>query len=101
MGRHTLTAIIKDKRGRVLAVGRNSYEKTHPLQYKAGVATGKPNQTYIHAELAALLKVKDWGKAHRIEIFRYTKDGKPALAAPCKACQFILKQTMIKEVIHT
>jgi deoxycytidylate deaminase len=101
MGKHNLTAIIKDRKGRVLAVGRNSYEKTHPLQYKAGVATGRPNQTFLHAELAALLKISDWQKAYRIEIFRYTKDGKPALAAPCKACQFILKQTGVKEVIHT
>ena len=32
---HSLTAIIKDKRGNVLAIGKNSYTKTHPYQAKS------------------------------------------------------------------
>ncbi len=101
MKKHTLTAIIRDKRGRILAIGRNSYEKTHPLMAKASKATQSAHRTYLHAEVAALLKVKDWEKAFSMEVFRYTKDNKPALAKPCACCQWVLAQTPIKKVWFT
>lgn len=102
MSKQSLTAIVKDKKGRILAIGRNSYVKTHPLMLKAARATGNnEKRLYLHAEVAALLKVPDWQKAHSMEVIRFTKDGKPALAKPCDCCQYILKQTGIKKVIHT
>ena len=85
----------------MLAVGRNSYVKTHTLQAKAGIAVGKPSAIYLHAEVAALTKIPDWSKAHRIHVLRFTKDGKPALAKPCPACEWVIKQTGIKIVEHT
>jgi hypothetical protein len=30
--RHELTAVIYDRKGNVLSIGKNSYIKTHPLQ---------------------------------------------------------------------
>jgi len=41
-GEFNLTATLYDKRGRKLAVGTNSYTKTHPLQGKFAVEAGKP-----------------------------------------------------------
>lgn len=101
MGQHNLTAIVKDKRGRILSVGKNSYVKTHPLMQKAAKATNSKERIYLHAEVAALLRLKDWSKAHSIEVFRFTKDGKPAMAKPCQCCQYIINQTAIKKVSHT
>lgn len=101
MGKHNLTAIVKDRRGRILAIGKNSYVKTHPIMAKASKATQSAHRTYLHAEVAALLKVKDWSKAFSMEVFRYTKDNKPALAKPCSCCQWVIKQTGIKKVSHT
>lgn len=102
MSRHQITAVVRDKRGRTLSVGRNSYVKTHPLMHRASQATGsKSHRVYLHAEVAAILKLRDWSKAHSIEVFRFTKDGKPALAKPCACCQFVIQQTGIKKVIHT
>lgn len=101
MTRYNITAIVKDKRGRPLAVGRNSYVKTHPLQAKASKAVGGKERTYLHAEIAALLKVKDWTKAYQLEVYRYDALGAPALAKPCKCCQWVIQQTSIKKVIHT
>ena len=91
MGHHILTAFAYDKRGRILAVGRNSYTKTHPLMAKAGKAVGKPNTIFLHAEIDALVKVKDWSKIEKLVVVRYTRDGVPALAKPCAVCQRILK----------
>lgn len=101
MTRYNITAIVKDKRGRPLAIGRNSYVKTHPLQAKATKAVGGKTRLYLHAEIAALLKVKDWDKAHTLEVFRFDKQGAPALAKPCPACQWVINKTGIKKVIHT
>lgn len=69
--------------------------------YKAGAAVNMPDRIYMHAEVAALVKVKDWSKAHRIFVTRYTKDGKPANAKPCQICQHIIRQTGIKHVDYT
>jgi len=91
MGRHNLTAFVYDKRNRLIAVGRNSYTKTHPLMAKAGQAVGKPNTIFLHAEIDALVKVKDWSKIEKMVVVRYTRDGQPALAKPCPVCQRILK----------
>lgn len=68
---------------------------------KAGASVGKPGAIYLHAEVAALIKIKDWSKAHRIFVTRYTKDGKPALAKPCPICQHIIGQTSIKLIQWT
>ena len=41
---------------------------------------------YLHAEIEALVKLRDWGRAYRIVVERYAKNGKPALAKPCPIC---------------
>jgi tRNA(Arg) A34 adenosine deaminase TadA len=99
--KYSMTAMVFDRRGRLLSIGKNSYIKTHTLQAKAGAAVGNPNRIFLHAEIAALTKLKDWDKAHRIVITRYTKEGKPACAKPCPACMWVIRQTGIKEIEHT
>lgn len=101
MTRYNITALVKDKRGKILSIGRNSYIKTHPLMQKAVLATKSKNRTFLHAEVAAIVKLKDWEKAHSIEVFRFDKQGMPALAKPCACCQWVINQTGIKKVIHT
>lgn len=101
MGRHTLTAKIFDRQGRLLSQASNSYKKTHPIMYKAGNAVNKPNSIYLHAEVAALVKIKDWTKAFRIDVVRYMKDGTTGNAKPCPICSRVIGQTGIKLINHT
>jgi deoxycytidylate deaminase len=101
MGRHILTAKIFDKQGRLLSQASNSYKKTHPLMYEAGTAVNKPNSIYLHAEVAALVKIKDWTKAFRIDVVRYMKDGTTGNAKPCPICSRVIGQTGIKLINHT
>jgi len=96
-----LRATVFDKRGRTLAVGHNSYEKTHPLQSEFAQLAGKPDALFLHAEIDALRKVKDWSKIHSIYVERYTKKGVPALAKPCKICERAIRQAGIKTVKFT
>ena len=97
----SLTAFVYDKRNRLLSVGRNSYVKTHPTMAKAAQTVGEPTRIYLHAEVAALVKLRDWTKAHRIVITRFDKHGNPVMAAPCKCCQHVIRQTAIKVIEHT
>ena len=99
--RHEITAVISDKRGRVLSVGQNSYIKTHPLMAYHGHKVGQPYRQYIHAEVHAITKCLDLKKAHKISVFRYNALGQPVLAKPCAVCQSAILAAGIKEVEHT
>lgn len=99
--KHSITAMITDKRGRVLSVGTNSYVKTHTLQAKHANKVGLPEKRFLHAEVSAIVKCKDLTKAHKIVVMRYTKDGKSANAKPCPICMSAIKASGIKFVEWT
>ena len=99
--KHNITAIITDKKGRVLSIGKNSYVKTHTMQARHANKVGLPEKTFLHAEVAAIVKCKDLTKAHKIAVMRYTKDGKPANAKPCKICQSAIEASGIKFIEWT
>lgn len=97
-----LKATIYDKRGRVLAIGANSYSKSHPKQAEFAKAAGRDRAIYLHAEIAAIIKLRDkQSKAHRIFIERYGKNGEPLLAKPCEICCLALEMAGIKIIEHT
>lgn len=96
-----LTAIIYDRKGRVLSVGQNSYVKTHPLQAKHAKRVGLEDKQYLHAEVHAIVRCKDLSKAHKIFISRWNKDGEPMFAKPCPVCESAIKAAGIEIVEHT
>jgi deoxycytidylate deaminase len=99
--RRYVKATIYNKRGHVIAVGENSYSKTHPLQISLSQKHGNGEQIYLHAELAALVRLKDWSKAYRIKVERYGKKGEPLIAKPCPICQAAIDQSGIQVIEHT
>lgn len=101
MTKHFITATIYDKRGRVLSIGYNSYTKSHPKQAKLAAKVGKPNSIYLHAEIAALIKLKGTTVPFSILVVRFNKQGMPAMAAPCLICQKALKLAGITNILHT
>ncbi len=96
-----LTAIIYDKRGNVLSIGKNSFIKTHPLQAKYAKKMGEPYKQVLHAEIHAITRCANLEKAHRIVITRYDADGVARNAKPCKICQHAISLTNIKVIEHT
>jgi deoxycytidylate deaminase len=96
-----ITAILKDKRGRVLSIGKNSYTKSHTLMHLHANKVGQPHKIYLHAEVDAVIKCKDIIKAHTLEVYRFNSKGQPMLAKPCKVCESMIKSTPIKVVVHT
>jgi deoxycytidylate deaminase len=101
MVHQNITAIIFDKKGRVLSIGKNSYIKTHPTQARYARAVGLPEKQFLHAEIAAIIKCRSLEKAHRILVTRINKKGKPALAKPCPVCEVAIREAGIKEVDWT
>lgn len=96
-----ITAFIYDRKGRVLSVGKNSYEKTHTLQAKHAKKVGKPGAVYLHAEIHAISLCKDLKKAHKILVTRYGTTGRPLLAKPCPICQSAIDHVGIKVIEYT
>ena len=96
-----ITAIIYDRKGKVLSIGKNSYVKTHPVQAKYAEKVGLPEKKFLHAEIAAIIKCRDIARAHKIEVFRVGRDGKYLLAKPCPVCESAITASGIKQVIHT
>lgn len=99
--RHAISAIITDRKGRVLSIGQNSYIKTHPYQAKIARQVGEDDRIFLHAEIHAIIRCKDLSKAHKISIFRFDKQGKPVMARPCEICSTAIKAAGIPIIEHT
>ena len=101
MGKHLITAKITDKYGRLIAQACNNYSKTHPIQAKFADSCGQPTRIFLHAEIAALLKLRPHDKPYKISVSRFYKDGRPANAKPCAVCEAAIKHWKISRVEHT
>lgn len=98
---YKLIATIYDKKGKKLSQGENSYHKTHPYQIACAKKAGRPDAVFLHAEIQALVRLKDKSKAHKIVIERYDKTGHPRTAKPCEICSLAIRESGIKIVEHT
>lgn len=96
-----ITAIIYDKKGKVLSVGKNSYVKTHPKQARHANKVGLPEKVFLHAEMDAIIRCRNLNKAHRILVTRITRNGKYGNAKPCPVCSSAIKEAGIKNVEWT
>jgi tRNA(Arg) A34 adenosine deaminase TadA len=99
--RQNITAIIYDKRGRVLSIGKNQYLKTHPLQAKYAQEAGQHEKMFLHAEIHAIVRCKKLSKAHKIFVSRWDKKGNSMMAKPCVICQSAIKAAGIQIIEHT
>jgi deoxycytidylate deaminase len=96
-----LTAIIRDKKGNILSIGRNKFGKTHPMMYAAQKRIGvkEVNKAFIHAEIDAIVRLPDLKKAYSIEVYRPLKSGGYGISKPCEICSRAIKEfTPIKEI---
>jgi deoxycytidylate deaminase len=99
--RFDITAIIYDKRGKILSIGKNSYVKTHPYQAKCAQMVGLPDKQFLHAEIHAIVRCKKLDKAHKIVVMCFDKSGEEKNAMPCPVCRSAIEATGIKIVEHT
>jgi len=98
---YIVTAYIRDKKGRILSIGKNSYIKTHPRMVKLGKQVGYHNheKRFIHAEIDAINKCPNLDRAHSIEIFVYSERSKEYReSSPCPICSLAIGLTDIKVI---
>jgi deoxycytidylate deaminase len=91
------SAILLNKRNRIISTGVNSYERTHPVQYRAAKKASKvfndPNlekKIFGHAEIISLIKARE--DAETIVVCRIGGHGKKELrmSKPCKICTYYI-----------
>lgn len=99
--KQNVIALAYNKRGHLLAVGRNSYVKTHPLQARYALKGGNPDRIYLHAEVAALIRASKRGTVHKLVIVRQSEAGNYLCAKPCSGCQAAISDFRVKHVEHT
>ena len=95
-------AVIVKKKD-IIAVSCN-LKKTHPIQaelnkYREDIHRKKCS--YLHAEMAAILKSKIDLNGASIYIFREDRNGNLGLCKPCPACMEMIKSKNIKNVYYT
>lgn len=98
---HNIKAIIFDKKGRVLSIGHNDYNKSHPVMAALSAKHNEPYKIYPHAEVMAILKCKDLTKAYKILVTRVNNKGDLLLAKPCAICQGAIKAAGITLIEHS
>ena len=98
--RYQITAILFDKKGRPLSIGKNSYTKTHPIMARESAKHGEPYKVFLHAEIDAIVRCRDMEKAHRIVVMRFDANGLPVNAKPCPICMGLLSTYNLR-IEHT
>ncbi len=102
-GKQRLCSVITDRKGNVLSIGQNSYTKTHPLMKVYANKVNRPESCFLHAEIAALVRLnnKDKKRANKIYVARLMKNGEIGTAKPCTICQKIISDFGIKSIEYT
>lgn len=93
-------AFVTTAKGSILAVGTNDF-RTHTLN-----KTNNYRSDYIHAEIAAIVKVDRsiFYNDTPINMYslRFGKDGRLLMAKPCDLCEAILERyTNIKNIFYS
>ena len=100
---YNITAYIKDKKGHILSIGKNSFNKTHPVMYQLGRKIGYMNgeKVNIHAEIDAINKCRHLDKAYIMEIYNYSsKTNKYKVSKPCDICILGIEKTPIRFIVY-
>lgn len=70
----------------MLSIGKNSYVKTHPLQAHYAKRVGLEKKIFLHAEINAIIKLRQPDKAYKMVVMRILANGDYGCAKPCKVC---------------
>lgn len=98
--KYKLVATAFSSKNRVVAVGQNDYQKSHPLQRYFAEKAGKPDAIFLHAEIAVLIKCRGV-VPHSIRIVRTDSHGNTKMARPCKICMEALSAYGINSIEYT
>ncbi len=88
-----------DNHNNIISLGKNSYQKTHPLQKRLAKKCGNGNRSYLHAEIASLVKNRQ--KPFSIIVIRMTIKGIVRMARPCNICTLALREAQVRYMYYS
>ena len=88
--KYVITATCFDAKGRMISIANNNYNKSHPIQAHFAKLAGEPYKFCLHAEIQALLRVKDRA-VDTLLVQRFDKSGNPKLAKPVKLQSLLMR----------
>jgi tRNA(Arg) A34 adenosine deaminase TadA len=91
--------VALDDNDNIIAMGCNSYVKTHPRMKELAEKVGRGAKQYLHAEVSCILKA--CGQAKTLIVGRLLKDGSWAMAKPCEICAMAIAEARINVVYYT
>lgn len=96
-------AAVLAQGNRIIAIGINRENKTHPKQNERIRSDGKPCGGHrVHAELDALIRASyELIAGSTIYVARRKKNADIGLAAPCEACMNLLGEYEIRRAFFT
>lgn len=97
---HKIGCVISDRKGNIISKGYNSSTKTHPIQYKYANGVNKPTKIFLHAEIKALIKLRERRKAINLCVVRIMKSKDVGMSKPCSICMEAIKDYKIKNLIY-
>lgn len=101
-GKHRLVSIIVTRQNKMASLGKNSFDKTHPLQAKYAKKTKNRHRIYLHAEISAIIAAKNADiTGGTIYVVRVNRKGDLALAKPCVVCNEAIRQAGIRRVVYS
>jgi|TARA_R110000822_G_scaffold194072_1_gene332396 deoxycytidylate deaminase len=92
--------VILDKNNRVVSLGSNS-DKTHPIQWRYATQAGNEKACHLHAEIAALVRLRRQHIPHTAIVVRLLANGKRSMAKPCSICEAALLDSGVQQVYYT
>ena len=91
-------AAVLDDRGNVISTGFN-IKKTHPKQAKYAKLAKQEGKQFLHAEIAALVKLRSRGTS--IVVCRFSSRGLLKSSRPCEVCMLAIKEAGIRTIIYS
>jgi len=98
--KHKTGCVILDRGNRVISAGSNS-DKTHPTQWRYARKAGNEKACHLHAEIAAIIKLRDDDQPYSIFVTRLLHHNERSMAKPCPICQAALLDVGISQVYFT
>ena len=95
--------VVVTIKNNIIAAGCNK-RKTHPMQkeYNKYRNFDADTMDFIHAEVDALLKVKNLDLRYAdVYVYRELHNGKYGMARPCVACMWYIKSLGIRNIYYT
>jgi len=93
-----MMSVSLDRKGNIVAFGKNSYCKTHP---KMALYNKNYNEfkIFLHSEIDCLIRSKK--EPYTLIVARIGKKGEIRIAKPCPVCLEAIKHSTVKQVFFT